>query len=149
MSTFDQQLASVTRRAFLGQHASGIGRMALGSMLLPTMFGQQSPAADSAKATLPHFAAKAKRVIYLFQSGGPSHVDLFDYSPKIREMHGVELPPSVKGTQRVTGMTAGQSSYPIVAPMRDMKRCGQHGTWISDLLPYTQEIADEIGRRMA
>ncbi|MDG2380644.1 MAG: DUF1501 domain-containing protein [Pirellulaceae bacterium] len=144
MAMLDQQLAAVTRRAFLGNQANGLGRIALGSMLLPKLLSSPTMAANVPQDEIPHFAAKAKRVIYLFQSGGPSHVDLFDYSPKISELHGTELPASVKGSQRVTGMTAGQSSYPIVAPMRSMKRCGQHGTWISDLLPYTQRIADQI-----
>ncbi|MCP4194590.1 MAG: DUF1501 domain-containing protein [Planctomycetaceae bacterium] len=144
MAMLDQQLAFVTRRAFLGNQVNGLGRIALGAMLLPELYSSQTMAAKVPQNDLPHFAAKAKRVIYLFQSGGPSHVDLFDYSPRMSELHGAELPASVKGSQRVTGMTAGQSSYPVVAPMRSMKRCGQHGTWISDLLPYTQRIADQI-----
>lgn len=93
---------------------------------------------------LPHFAPRAKRVIYLFQSGGPSQVDLFDYKPVMEKLHGTELPASVRGQQRVTGMTAGQASFPVVKPMWKMKQCGEHGTWVSELLPHTQEIADDI-----
>jgi uncharacterized protein (DUF1501 family) len=93
---------------------------------------------------LPHFAPKAKRVIYLFQSGGPSHCDLFDYTPKINQLHGTDLPQSIRGDQRVTGMTAGQDRFPVVAPIWKMRQCGDHGTWISELLPYTQNVADQI-----
>jgi len=142
-ASFEQK--QQTRRAFLGQQAGGLGRIALGSLLLSgTSQADEGRTGLVSPHDLPHFAARAKRVIYLFQSGGPSHVDLFDYTPKLGEMHGKELPASVKGTQRVTGMTAGQSSYPVVAPMSGMKQCGSHGTWISDLLPYTQQIADQI-----
>ena len=139
----------LTRRALFGDVARGLGGLALGS-LLPSQFMRGGEldggisSAVSGAGFLPHFAPKAKRVIYLFQSGGPSHIDLFDYKPEMRKLHGVELPNSVRGGQRVTGMTAQQSSYPFVAPFSDFKRCGKHGTWISDLLPYTQKVADDI-----
>lgn len=135
------------RRAFLSASASGIGRAALGSLLFPRILRADAPSTDSVgggRPGLPHFAPRAKRVIYLFQSGGPSHVDLFDYHETLTKMHGQELPPSIKGTQRVTGMTSGQSAFPVVAPLKPMQRCGRHGTWISDLLPHTQKIADDI-----
>jgi hypothetical protein len=93
---------------------------------------------------LPHFAPKAKRVLCLFQSEGFSHVDLFDHKPTLDEYNGKEIPPSVKGNQRLTGMTSGQSAYPVVAPMWPGRRVGQHGTWMSDLLPHMQTIADDI-----
>jgi uncharacterized protein (DUF1501 family) len=80
----------------------------------------------------------------LFQSGGLSHVDLFDYKPSLTKHHGEEIPPSVKGTQRLTGMTSRQAKYPVVAPLKEGRACGQHGTWISDLLPSLQTIADDI-----
>ena len=95
-------------------------------------------------STLPHFTPKAKRVLCLFQSEGFSHVDLFDHKPTLDKHHGQEIPPSVKGTQRLTGMTSGQGKYPVVAPMWPGRRCGQHGTWISSLLPHMQTIADDI-----
>jgi hypothetical protein len=143
---FDRQL---TRRTLFGNLARGLGGLALGSLLpsqalrggeLDGPMGNMSPG----PGYLPHFAPKAKRVIYLFQSGGPSHIDLYDYKPQMRQLHGVELPDSVRGGQRVTGMTAQQSKYPFAAPFTDFKRCGQHGTWISDYLPYTQKVADDI-----
>jgi len=134
-----------TRRALFGTAAAGLGTMALGSMLHPEFLKAATGSIDSpGKRALPHFAPKAKRVIYLFQSGGPSHVDLFDYKPIMKDLHGQELPDSVRGSQRVTGMTARQSSFAFAAPLWDMKQCGQHGTWISDLLPHTQTIADDM-----
>ncbi len=136
----------IARRAFLGQHASGLGAIALSALLA----GDRSRAAEGLAATsgglgdLPHFAPRAKRVIYLFQSGGPSHIDLFEGSPVLRGLHGSELPPSVRGNQRVTGMTAGQSSFPVVAPMWGVRQCGPQGSWVSDLLPHTQQVADQL-----
>ena len=91
-----------------------------------------------------HFAPKAKRVIYLFMSGGPSHIDLFDYKPKLREHHKEELPASIRMGQRITGMTSGQSSFPCVSPMFEFSQHGQSGTWISELLPHTAGIVDDI-----
>jgi hypothetical protein len=146
---FDLSLM-LQRRAFLGRSAGGIGQLALASLLFPELVsqtasaGSQATGASQGLASLPHFAPRAKRVIYLFQSGGPSHVDLFDYKPVMRQLHGTNLPAEVRGNQRVTGMTAGQASFPVVAPLWPLKQCGRHGTWISDLLPHTQTIADEI-----
>lgn len=136
---------NLTRRTLLGKSARGIGGAALASLLYPELF-QQSASAESDKipAGIKKVAPKAKRIIYLFQSGGPSHVDLFDYKPVLRKTHGTDLPDSVKGTQRVTGMTAGQKSFPVVAPFWEMKQCGAHQTWISEQLPHTQKIADDI-----
>src|SRR5262245_17725923 len=125
------------RRAFLGASSQGIGLMALGSLLSPN---RAQAATASRLPGLPHFAPKAKRVLCLFQSEGFSHVDLFDYKATLAEWHGQEIPPSVKGTQRLTGMTSGQGKYPVVAPLKEGRRCGQHGTWISDFLPHTQMI---------
>ena len=129
---------ALTRRTFLGKAARGIGRLGLASLLFPGLVGKPR------RNGLPHFVPKAKRVIYLFQSGGPSHVDLFDYKPVQQELHASELPNSVRGAQRLTGMTAYQQSFPVVAPWWPMRRCGAHGTWISDLLPHIQTIADDI-----
>jgi uncharacterized protein (DUF1501 family) len=147
MNPIDELKTTLARRAFLGNASHAIGGMALAS-LLPAPSCQ---AADSTTATksssiagLPHFAPTAKRVLCLFQSEGFSHVDLFDYKPTLAKHHGEEIPPSVKGTQRLTGMTSRQAKYPVVAPLKDGRPCGQHGTWISDFLPYTQKIADDI-----
>ena len=134
---FHRQL---TRRTLLTQMGRGLGGMALG-LMLPQVRASGAP--DTGDFMLK-MAPKAKRVIYLFQSGGPSHIDLFDYKPGMRDRHGQELPESVRGTQRVTGMTSGQKEFPFTAPLWGMKRCGSHGTWIGDLLPHTQSIADDI-----
>ena len=85
---------------------------------------------------LPHFAPKAKRVIYLFMCGGPSHIDTFDFKPAVRDHHGEELPDSVRQGQRITGMTSGQKSFPCVAPMFEFERYGEHGTYVSEILPH-------------
>lgn len=127
---------TMARRTFLGKTAGGLGALALASL------GQHGLPLRDRKG--PHFAPKAKRVIYLFQSGGPSQIDLFDFKPGYRTLHGSELPQSVRGNQRVTGMTAGQASFPVVAPPFQFERCGKHGTWVSELLPYTASVVDDL-----
>jgi len=143
MDHFAQQQSQL-RRIFLTQSSIGMGAMALGSLMSPELLRAQAPKTVGGLPGLPHFAPKAKRVVCLFQSGGLSHVDLFDDKPMLHEHAGKEIPASVKGTQRLTGMTSGQSTYPIVPPLKPGKRCGQHGTWISDLLPGIQTLADDI-----
>jgi Protein of unknown function (DUF1501) len=149
-------LRHLTRRTFIGHAARGIGGAALGTLLAqsiahaaaslsPSRLLSVSPsAAAKGRPGLPHFAPKAKRVLCLFQSGGLSHVDLFDDKPMLHKHAGLEIPASIKGTQRLTGMTSGQSAYPVVPPLKSGKLCGKHGTWISDLLPNIQTIADDI-----
>lgn len=90
------------------------------------------------------FAPKAKRVIFLFQSGGPSHMDLFDGKDALDKLHGTNLPDSVRAGQRVTGMTSGQANFPVLKPIAPGKKCGPAGVWISDMLPWTQKIAGDI-----
>jgi hypothetical protein len=92
----------------------------------------------------PHHMPTAKRVIYLFQSGAPSHLDLFDYKPLLEQMHGKELPESVRSGQRLTGMTSGQSSFPLVASPFNFSQHGASGAWMSDLLPHTAKISDDL-----
>src|SRR6266403_1759614 len=105
----------LTRRQLFGRTAAGIGTTALASLLNPQLFAAPETKAAAGKPAGalgaladPHFAPRAKRVIYLFMSGGPSHIDLFDYKPKLKDYHGSELPASVRMGQRITGMTAGQ-----------------------------------------
>lgn len=129
-----------SRRLFLRGASSAFGSLALGTLL----DGSSAYASESEGLVLPHFAPTAKRVICLFQSGGVSHVDLFDDKPTMHEYAGKEIPPSIKGTQRLTGMTSGQSSYPVVPAIKPGKHCGQSGIWISDLLPHLQTVADEL-----
>jgi len=129
MNPFDLAL---TRRRFFGRTATGIGTAALASLMNEQAF-----------AAVPG-AKKAKRVISLFMSGGPSHIDLFDYKPKLKDFHGQELPASVRMGQRITGMTSGQKSFPCVAPMFKFAQHGKSGTWISELLPHIAKVVDDI-----
>jgi hypothetical protein len=140
-----------TRRQFFGRRAAGIGTTALATLLNPRLCADDVPGRPPRDAAggrgalgTTHFAAKAKHVIYLFMSGGPSHIDLYDYKPKLREYHGQELPGSVRMGQRITGMTAGQKSFPCVAPMFQFAPHGQSGAWVSDLLPHIAQIVDDI-----
>ena len=144
MNPLEQYQQQQLRRTFLGDATRGLGGIALGSLLFPDTTRANSSSRSGGLAGFPHFAPKAKRVVCLFQSGGLSHVDLFDDKPMLHEHAGKEIPPSIKGTQRLTGMTSGQTAYPVVPPLKPGKRCGQNGTWISDLLPNIQGIADDI-----
>src|SRR5881392_3197356 len=140
---FEHEIKSlITRRQFFGRTAAGIGTAALASLLNERLFAAETDPALKSGGVLEglHFAPKAKRVIYLFMSGGPSHIDLFDYKPKLRDFHGKELPGSVRMGQRVTGMTAGQKSFPCVAPMFAFARHGKAGTWVSEMLPHTAAV---------
>jgi hypothetical protein len=134
----------LTRRQLFGRTAVGIGTAALASLVNERLFAATASSSTGGVLASPHFASKAKRVIYLFMSGGPSHIDLFDYKPKLKEYHGEELPASIRMGQRVTGMTAGQKSFPCVAPMFSFARHGQCGAWVSELLPHTAQIVDDI-----
>jgi hypothetical protein len=140
---------SLSRRRFFRQTATGLGAAALASLLDrnmasaapgPSSRGQAHPGA----LTALHLPAKAKRVIYLVMSGGPSHIDLFDYKPKLKELNGTELPASIRMGQRITGMTAGQKSFPCAAPIFKFEQHGQSGAWISELLPHIASITDEV-----
>ena len=135
----------LSRRRFLELASTGIG-----SAALATLFGQdllaQAPATAAAGGLpgMPHFAPKAKRVIYLFMSGAPSQHELFDYKPTLAQMVGEDLPPSVRGNQRVTTMTAGQTSFPLVPSKYPFSQHGQSGTWVSSLMPHTAGIVDDL-----
>ncbi len=137
---------SMTRRQLLSRAGSGIGMAALASLLPPELIGGASVAATQSTGlpTLPHFAPTAKRAIFLFQSGAPSQIELFDYKPRLAELHGTELPDSVRQGQRLTGMTSGQDSFPLANPIFGFAQHGQSGTWVGDLLPHTAGIVDDI-----
>ena len=130
----------IDRRKFLNIGARGMGAMGLASLAQPGMLN----AAGRGAMGEPHFKPKAKRVIYLFFSGGPSHIDMYDYKPAMRKIHGIELPDSIRNGQRITGMTSGQKSFPCVAPMFEFKQHGQSGGYFSEILPNVASIADEI-----
>jgi len=141
MNPLDQNHEHNTRRQFFGRAATGIGAAALGSLLS----GELAHADDS--VAIPnggHHPAKAKRVIYLMMSGGPSHVDLFDYKPELEARRGEQLPDSVRQGQRLTTMTSGQKQLPVLPPLKPFRARGKSGMMLSDLIPYTGEIADDI-----
>lgn len=141
---FIERHLNMNRRKFLSNLSLGVGSVALGSLLIPDLFGGSSEAEAGLMPGVPHFAPKAKRVIYLFQNGAPSQLESFDYKPKLREMMGQELPASIRMGQRLTGMTAGQSSFPLVGSHFDFQQYGQARAWISDLFPHTAKIVDDI-----
>ena len=146
MNPLDEFNTLNTRRHFLNTGARGLGALAAASLMNPGLLQGGLAPSTTGGGTLGrlHFAPKAKRVIYLFFSGGPSHIDMYDYHPAMRKNHGIELPDSIRNGQRLTGMTSGQKSFPCVAPMFDFSRCGQHGTWVSELLPNIAKIVDDI-----
>jgi hypothetical protein len=136
----EQNIRHLTRRYFFGLQAKGIGVAALASLLGPKARAEQVGGLTG----LPHFAPKAKRVIYLFQSGGPSQIELFDYKPRLVEFQGTDLPESVRQGQRLTSMSATQSAFPVVPSKFTFAQYGKSGAWVSDLLPHTAKIVDQL-----
>ncbi len=141
MQTTVNQYLQWHRRQFLRGSITGAAAL---SMLLNSDRTSQLSGASQDAIQLPHFAAKAKRVIYLFQSGGPSQLEMMDYKPRLKELHGTELPDSIRQGQRLTGMTSGQKSFPVVAPKFKFKQHGTQGVWLSELLPHTGKIVDDL-----
>jgi len=133
---------NINRRRFLSRLSLGIGSAALGSLLIPDLFGTNEE--ETMVTGLPHFPPKAKRIIYLFQNGAPSQLDLFDYKPKLNEMFGEELPASIRMGQRLTGMTADQKKFPLAGSYFKFDQYGEHRMWFSELLPNIASIADEL-----
>lgn len=145
MNPLYENRLKMTRRYLLANATQGVGAAALASLLPgPASAAVGRSSAQGGLPNLPHFAPKAKRAIYLFFSGGPSHIDMFDYKPEMRKIHGTELPASIRMGQRLTGMTSGQKSFPCVAPMFEFEKYGQHGTYVSELLPNVAKIVDDI-----
>ena len=137
----------LTRRRFLEFSSTGIGAAALATLVNGDLLAQApaaGPASTGGLPGLPHFAPKAKRVIYLFQGGAPSQHELWEYKPKLAELRGTDLPPSVRGEKRLTTMTASQTSFPIVPPIFKFAQHGESGAWISELMPHTAKVADEL-----
>ena len=133
---------NINRRRFLSRVSLGIGSVALGSLLIPDLF--KGNAEETAITGLPHFAPKAKRIIYLFQNGAPSQLDLFDYKPLLQKMQGEDLPASVRQGQRLTGMTADQAKFPLAGTIFKFDQYGQSRAWLSELLPYTSKVVDDL-----
>ncbi len=142
MDPIVEQLQINSRRQFLLKSGLGFGGIALNTLVNPALIGSANAEVKSHPSQV--MPPKAKRIIYLFMAGGPSHIDTFDYHPKMRELHGSELPDSIRQGQRLTGMSSGQKSFPCVAPMFEFKKHGEHQTWVSELLPHTAKIVDDI-----
>ena len=138
MNPLIQRLHHLTRRQFVSRAGTGVGAAALASLLNPRLFAAGGPNG------LPHFAPKAKRVIWLTQSGAPSQLDLFDYKPQLASWFDKDLPDSVRDGQRLTGMTSNQTRFPIAPSIFKFAQYGQSRMWISELLPHTAKIADEL-----
>jgi len=146
----DEHAYLLNRRSFLSKSSIGLGGAALASLFGMGCSGDQSKGlaniANGSDGILGklHFAPKAKRVIYLFQSGGPSQLELLDYKPTLISRRGEELPASIRMGQRLTGMTSGQDSFPLAGSIFNFNQYGQSGAWVSDLLPYTSQVVDDI-----
>ena len=149
MNPLDQHQLDTTRRQFFGRSATGIGVAALASLLgrggamAGPLAAGGTPSAKGLPG-LPHFAAKAKRVIYLFQNGAPTHVELFDYKKRLTELHGTPVPEGYIGGKRFSTMTGKADGKLVLAPIEPFKQRGRSGAWVSDLLPYTAAIADDL-----
>ena len=150
MNDIQKALFQANRRNFLKTTSKGLGALALGSLIAPNqLFGTSNagtPIGPGTGGALPnyHHAPKAKRVIYLFQSGAPSHLETFDYKPLLNERWGEEIPASVRGNQRLSGMLASQSSFPMVGSHFDFTRHAKTGGYFSSLMPYTASVAEDL-----
>ena len=129
----------LTRRHFFSRASTGIGVAALSSLLQQDLGASEGPLPG-----IPHFAPTAKRVIYLFQSGAPSQMELFDHKPKLGQYRASELPDSIRQGQRLTGMTSTQSSFPVAPSMFEFAQHGNSGAWVSQLMPHTAKIVDQL-----
>jgi hypothetical protein len=147
MDPIRERLTTLTRRHFFRAGALGLGGAALAS-LLPHRLAAADTAGDSTATGglpgLPHFAPKAKRAIYLFMNEGPSQMDLYDYKPRMAEMFDKDLPESIRAGQRLTTMTSGQARFPIAPSKYRFAQHGQCGRWVSELLPWTAKVVDEL-----
>ncbi len=146
MEELNKYFLNNNRRHFLKNIGFGIGGLALGSMFDPFNLADSDGMSNfhSGSLPLPHFAPKAKRVIYLFQSGGPSQLDLFDYKPYLNKFRGMDLPDSIRKGQRLTGMTSNQSKFPVTGSLYDFKQYGESRAWVSSLMPNVSKIVDEL-----
>jgi hypothetical protein len=146
MHLYDQAVLTETRRQFFGRAARGLGLTALATMMGENLLADvlSKPSGTGGLPELPHFAPKAKRAIYLHMVGAPPQMDLFDYKPGLKDWFDKDLPDSVRRGQRLTTMTSGQSRFPIAPSVFKFQQYGQGGAWISELLPYTAKMADDI-----
>jgi hypothetical protein len=146
MNPLREQNLLMTRRHFFGRTAVGLGAAALGSLTNPRLFAADIDGTAAVKGALGHtqFPPRAKRVIYLFMAGGPAQMELLDYKPELEKLHNTELPDSVRMGQRITTMTSGQKSFPVVKPIFKFAQHGKCGAWVSELLPNIADIVDDI-----
>ncbi len=149
MNPLNERLQQVSRRHFFKTTGLAAGRIALVGMMLPEIARAAGNKVSGTRAHppmpgLPHFAPKAKRLIYLFMNGGPSQMDLLDYKPGLEKIYDTDLPDSIRMGQRLTTMTSGQTRFPIAPSKYAFKQHGKSGIWFSELLPHTAKIADDI-----
>ena len=138
--------AGLSRRMFLNRFGMGLGGLALANLMKPAnLFAAATAVGDHGILNGQfHFPPKAKRVIYLFMAGGPSQMETFDYKPYLNQRNGEQLPDSVRQGQRLTGMSGNQSSLPLAGSLFGFKQYGKNGTWVSDLLPHTAKVVDDL-----
>jgi hypothetical protein len=141
MHPLTEEQVSLSRRHFLGRSTLGLAALA---GLLDRDLRAAPGQASGGLPGLPHFPPKAKRVIYLFQSGAPSQMDLFDHKPALKELRGTDLPDSIRKGQRLTGMTSRQEHFPVAPSVFAFRQHGRSGAWLSDLLPHTARVADDL-----
>ena len=145
MNSILEQHLRLTRRQFFCRSGTGIGMAALASLLGNDLFARPSDAKRfGGLPDMPHFAPKAKRAIYLFMNGGPTHVDLFDWKPQLQAMHGQPVPETYLGGKRFSTMTGDPTGKLLLAPLEKFKQYGQSGAWVSDLMPHTAKIVDDL-----
>src|SRR5712671_2074383 len=146
MSLFSNLDRIASRRAFLARSTTGLGTLALASLLDRHLFGADAASLPQTTGEIKtlHFAPRAKRVIYMFMSGAPSHIDLVDHKPRLKELTNTELPASVRMGQRITGMTSGQKQLLCAGSPFEFSKFGRCGMELSELLPHTSKIVDDI-----
>ena len=144
MNRMQESQMLLTRLHFFGRSAAGIGVAALAALLHDDSRAVGQQPASGGLAGLPHFPSTARRIIYLFQSGAPSQMDLFDYKPRLQNLRGTDLPDSIRQGQRLTAMTATQDRFPIAPPIFRFARHGRSGAWVSELMPHTAGVVDEL-----
>ena len=147
MSLFDDYIRYETRRQFFSRGKNALGFAALSSLMgnrLIAAAPNGGPAGHAGRPDLPHFAPKAKHVIYLHMVGGPSQMDLFDYKPEMQKWYDKDLPESVRNGQRLTTMTSGQARFPIAPSKYKFAQYGKAGAWVSELLPWTSKCVDDM-----
>ncbi|HUY31309.1 MAG TPA: DUF1501 domain-containing protein [Pirellulales bacterium] len=144
MTPIEEFIRMETRRHFLSRGGNAVGWAALTALLGGNSRGGEARGAEAAAAGLAHFAPKAKHVIYLHMVGGPSQIDLYDYKPQMNEWYDKDLPDSVRMGQRLTTMTSGQARFPVAPSKYQFAQHGQCGMWVTELLPHTAKIVDEM-----